>query len=155
MGFQPVIVPVGRVGLGRIFNVVGAVVDPYMELTQSCQFYAGSQIDEPAMISASACPAMLDSTLDLVADADMKDVAAYNASGIGAVCTNASAEMAQGYAFYLAAFMANAGQVDWKFVKSNQRFARTSKVIVGRPRSDSRQDVHPLHGVIILRFGGY
>ena len=114
MGFQPVIVPVGRVGLGRIFNVVGAVVDPYMELTQSCQFYAGSQIDEPAMISASACPAMLDSTLDLVADADMKDVAAYNASGIGAVCTNASAEMGQGYAFYLAAFMANAGQVDWK-----------------------------------------
>ena len=31
MGFQPVIVPVGRVGLGRIFNVVGAVVDPYMD----------------------------------------------------------------------------------------------------------------------------
>jgi F-type H+-transporting ATPase subunit beta len=115
MGFQPVIVPVGRVGLGRIFNVVGAVVDPYMELTQSCQFYAGAQIDTPTMISAAAsAPLKADSMLDLVADADMSMVAAYNASGVGAVCAGASAEVAQGFAFYLAAFMANAGKADWK-----------------------------------------
>jgi hypothetical protein len=35
---QPVIVPVGRVGLGRIFNVVGSIIDPYLDVVTSCQF---------------------------------------------------------------------------------------------------------------------
>jgi F-type H+-transporting ATPase subunit beta len=38
IGLQPVIVPVGKVTLGRIFNVVGSVIDPYIELCNSCQF---------------------------------------------------------------------------------------------------------------------
>jgi hypothetical protein len=43
MGFQPVIVPVGRITLGRIFNVLGSVIDPYMELPLSSEFtFAGA-----------------------------------------------------------------------------------------------------------------
>jgi hypothetical protein len=38
LGFQPVIVPVGRIALGRIFNVVGSIIDRYMELSLSSQF---------------------------------------------------------------------------------------------------------------------
>ena len=38
MGLQPVIVPVGRIALGRIFNVVGSIIDALMELVISCQF---------------------------------------------------------------------------------------------------------------------
>jgi hypothetical protein len=36
--FQGLIVPVGRITLGRIFNVVGSVVDAYIELSLSSQF---------------------------------------------------------------------------------------------------------------------
>ena len=38
MALQPVIVPVGRIALGRIFNVVGSIIDPYMDLYLSSQF---------------------------------------------------------------------------------------------------------------------
>jgi ATP synthase alpha/beta family, nucleotide-binding domain len=38
INLQPVIVPVGRIALGRILNVVGSIIDPYMELCYSCQF---------------------------------------------------------------------------------------------------------------------
>jgi len=36
--FQPVIVPVGTIALGRIFNVVGSVIDRYSEVAQSYKF---------------------------------------------------------------------------------------------------------------------
>ena len=45
MGFQPVIVPVGRIALGRIFNVVGSIIDSYMELSLSSQFNTTIPID--------------------------------------------------------------------------------------------------------------
>jgi hypothetical protein len=35
---QPVIVPVGRIALGRILNVVGSCIDPYIPLCLSSQF---------------------------------------------------------------------------------------------------------------------
>jgi len=38
IALQPVIVPVGRIALGRILNVVGSIIDPSMELCYSCQF---------------------------------------------------------------------------------------------------------------------
>ena len=38
IALQPVIVPVGRIALGRILNVVGSRIDPSMELCYSCQF---------------------------------------------------------------------------------------------------------------------
>jgi len=38
LGLQPVLVPAGRISLGRIFNVVGAVIDRYLELSLSSQF---------------------------------------------------------------------------------------------------------------------
>jgi hypothetical protein len=38
IGLQPVIVPVGRIALGRIFNVLGSIIDRYIPLCNSCQF---------------------------------------------------------------------------------------------------------------------
>lgn len=38
IGLQPVIVPVGRIALGRILNVVGSIIDRYMELCNESQF---------------------------------------------------------------------------------------------------------------------
>jgi F-type H+-transporting ATPase subunit beta len=38
MSLQPVIVPVGRIALGRIFNVVGSAIDPYIDLCLASQF---------------------------------------------------------------------------------------------------------------------
>merc|ERR1712203_41988 len=38
LGLQPLIVPVGTITLGRIFNVVGCTIDPYCELSLSAQF---------------------------------------------------------------------------------------------------------------------
>lgn len=43
--FQPVIVPVGRIALGRILNVVGSVIDRWMELSLSCHFQDQSHIE--------------------------------------------------------------------------------------------------------------
>ena len=37
-GMQPLIVPVGRVILGRILNVIGSSIDPYIQVTLSSQF---------------------------------------------------------------------------------------------------------------------
>ena len=38
LGLQPVIVPAGRISLGRIFNVLGATIDRYLGLSLSSQF---------------------------------------------------------------------------------------------------------------------
>jgi len=43
--FQAVIVPVGRIALGRILNVVGSVIDRWMELSLSCHFQDQSHIE--------------------------------------------------------------------------------------------------------------
>ena len=45
LGLQPVIVPVGKLALGRIYNVVGSVIDRYMELSMSSQFNSSIPID--------------------------------------------------------------------------------------------------------------
>jgi F-type H+-transporting ATPase subunit beta len=37
---SPLIVPVGRVALGRILNVLGSSIDPYMELSMSTEFFS-------------------------------------------------------------------------------------------------------------------
>jgi F-type H+-transporting ATPase subunit beta len=45
LGLQPVIVPVGRIALGRIYNVVGSVIDRYNELSLSSQFDTTIPVD--------------------------------------------------------------------------------------------------------------
>ena len=52
MGFQPVIVPVGRIALGRIFNVVGSIIDRYMELSLSSQFHTTIPIDNGLFVES-------------------------------------------------------------------------------------------------------
>jgi F0F1-type ATP synthase beta subunit len=51
---QPVIVPVGRIALGRIFNVVGSVIDRYMELSLSSQFATTISADFGLFVESSA-----------------------------------------------------------------------------------------------------
>merc|ERR1711972_492125 len=36
--YQPIVVPVGRSALGRLFNVLGSCVDPFIELSTSACF---------------------------------------------------------------------------------------------------------------------
>jgi F0F1-type ATP synthase beta subunit len=55
MGLQPVIVPVGRIALGRIFNVVGSVIDRYIELSLSSQFNVAIPADLGLFVES--CPA--------------------------------------------------------------------------------------------------
>ncbi len=52
MGPQPVIVPVGRIALGRIFNVVGSIMDPYMELSLSSGFSSRFPIDNGGFVES-------------------------------------------------------------------------------------------------------
>ena len=42
ISLQPVSVPVGRIALGRILNVVGSSIDPYLDLALSTQFQISS-----------------------------------------------------------------------------------------------------------------
>ena len=55
MGLQPVIVPVGRIALGRIFNVVGSIIDRYMELSLSSQFNTTIPIDLGLFVESNDC----------------------------------------------------------------------------------------------------
>ena len=52
MVLQPVIVPVGRIALGRIFNVVGSIIDRYMELSLSSQFNINIPIDNGLFVES-------------------------------------------------------------------------------------------------------
>jgi F-type H+-transporting ATPase subunit beta len=52
MVLQPVSVPVGRLSLGRIFNVVGSVIDPYLELSLSSCFYRAISVDKGEIVES-------------------------------------------------------------------------------------------------------
>jgi len=52
MAFQPVIVPVGRIALGRILNVVGSVLDRYLDLSLSSQFSVDSAVDSRSCVES-------------------------------------------------------------------------------------------------------
>jgi len=115
MGFQPVIVPVGRVGLGRIFNVCGAVIDPYMELTLSSQFYESAFIDlgdTLTTVGAAGGPALKNSMIALEADTNYDLIKYWNTMNVGSVCQGTS-DMSLGWMFYIAAFFQNLGKVEW------------------------------------------
>jgi F-type H+-transporting ATPase subunit beta len=53
LGLQPVLVPAGRISLGRIFNVVGAVIDRYLELSLSSQFNTFLSVENHSLAPAS------------------------------------------------------------------------------------------------------
>jgi hypothetical protein len=52
MGLQPVIVPVGRIALGRIFNVVGSSIDTYIDLSLSSQFNTTCLVDSGLFVES-------------------------------------------------------------------------------------------------------
>jgi hypothetical protein len=53
LGLQPVIVPVGRIALGRIYNVVGSVIDRYMEISMSSQFNTSIPVDGMVFVESN------------------------------------------------------------------------------------------------------
>ena len=53
LSFQPVIVPVGRIALGRILNVVGSSIDPYIDLSLSSQFCSYHLISSALLVEAN------------------------------------------------------------------------------------------------------
>jgi F-type H+-transporting ATPase subunit beta len=59
LSLSPLIVPVGRIALGRILNVLGSSIDSYMELSMSCEFFshhlASSHVKNGFILEA-ACP---------------------------------------------------------------------------------------------------
>ena len=115
MGYQPVIVPVGRVGLGRIFNVCGSVIDPYMELTLSSQFYESAFIDLGDTLTtcgAAGGPTLQNSIIALEADTNYDLIKYWNTMDVASVCQGTS-EMSLGWMFYIAAFFQNLGKVEW------------------------------------------
>ena len=54
MGLQPVIVPVGRITLGRIYNVVGSVIDLFTEQPLSSQYNIVTSIDLGLLVESTA-----------------------------------------------------------------------------------------------------
>lgn len=44
LSFSPLLVPVGRCTLGRILNVLGSAIDPYIELSISSEFFSHHKI---------------------------------------------------------------------------------------------------------------
>ena len=59
LSFQPYIVPVGRIALGRILNVVGSSIDPYIDLALSSQFCSYHLILDPSGLLLRLGPASL------------------------------------------------------------------------------------------------
>merc|ERR1712054_498543 len=55
LGAQPVIVIVGRIALGRVFNVVGSVIDALVELSQSCQFNTAISVETTSPVFVESC----------------------------------------------------------------------------------------------------
>ena len=53
LSFQPVIVPVGRIALGRILNVVGSSIDPYIDLSLSSQFCSYHLVPSALLVEAN------------------------------------------------------------------------------------------------------
>jgi F-type H+-transporting ATPase subunit beta len=71
LSLSPLIVPVGRIALGRILNVLGSSIDSYMELSMSTEFFShhiiSSQVYDAHLKEASSyknsysslCPAII------------------------------------------------------------------------------------------------
>jgi F-type H+-transporting ATPase subunit beta len=57
--FGPVIVPVGRIALGRILNVVGSSIDAYIDLPCSSQFCSRYFIVRPTLVDTSLPVALM------------------------------------------------------------------------------------------------
>lgn len=52
LGYQPVVVPVGRMTLGRIFNVVGSTVDAFYPLDLASQFKSSAAIESDVLVES-------------------------------------------------------------------------------------------------------
>lgn len=71
--YQPLIVPVGRAVLGRLFNVLGSTIDPYLELTPAMFYGTGYFSSSTRQLSDKNRKYNLQGTLDLSARRVSKD----------------------------------------------------------------------------------
>jgi F-type H+-transporting ATPase subunit beta len=110
MCFQPVIVPVGRIALGRIFNVLGSVVDSFLELSLSSQFNTAATIE--LGIFVESCEELA-YTLDYDTNLIRSSAATGNFDLIYLWNTMVVNAISLGYIFYIAYFYQNLTQLDW------------------------------------------
>ena len=71
--YQPLIVPVGRAVLGRLFNVLGSTIDPYLELTPAMFYGKGYFSSASRPVTEKSRTYSLQGTLDLTARRVAKD----------------------------------------------------------------------------------
>ena len=77
--FQPVIVPVGRIALGRILNVIGSCIDPYSEITRPSQFSKFGQV--------STCEQLQNEVLESLAENEMSPLFIFMKCSFHFFCT--------------------------------------------------------------------
>ena len=71
--YQPLIVPVGRAVLGRLFNVLGSTIDPFLELTPAMFYGTGYFSSSCSSVTDKNRKYNLQGTLDLSARRVSKD----------------------------------------------------------------------------------
>ena len=71
--YQPLIVPVGRAVLGRLFNVLGSTIDPFLELTPAMFYGTGYFSSACSSVSDKNRKYNLQGTLDLSARRVVKE----------------------------------------------------------------------------------
>ena len=71
--YQPLIVPVGRAVLGRLFNVLGSTIDPFLELTPAMFYGTGYFSSSCSSVTDKGRKYNLQGTLDLSARRVSKD----------------------------------------------------------------------------------
>ena len=71
--YQPLIVPVGRAVLGRLFNVLGSTIDPYLEIAPAMFYGSGYFSSSTRQITDKNRKYNLQGTLDLSARRVVKD----------------------------------------------------------------------------------
>ena len=71
--YQPLIVPVGRAVLGRLFNVLGSTIDPFLEVTPAMFYGSGYFSSSTRQIIDKNRTYNLQGTLDLTARRVVKD----------------------------------------------------------------------------------
>jgi len=109
MTFQPVVVVCGRIALGRIFNVVGSVVDRYIELSLSSQFSTAVPVDSGLFLESRSDLTYAFSypnhALVLNSVVNFNLISFWNTMVVNAISFD--------WIFYIACFYQNLAQLNW------------------------------------------
>jgi len=115
ISLQPVSVPVGRIALGRILNVVGSSIDPYLDLALSTQFQTSSntltsdsQADWFSSCRASSYPLAYPNHL-VLSPSSLSSAYAFNQISL---CLGTAVDQDVAWCFYIACLYASLLELD-------------------------------------------